>query len=210
MAILVYRLTCTASGKSYVGITARALDTRWFEHCQRAREGARESRLYDAMRKYGLDAWTREVIGTADTDDEARMLERAFICDLGTFENGYNANLGGHGALHFTAEQRKKIGDAQRGKIIPPETRAKMSAAKKGDRRMALHLGDNVNKGAGNPRARECAIRLPDGTVQTVRGLRAFCRENRLQIYKLKKRPSHKGFTILDRAAVAATSGKME
>ena len=25
MAILVYRLTCTASGKSYVGITARAL-----------------------------------------------------------------------------------------------------------------------------------------------------------------------------------------
>lgn len=211
MAFLVYKLTHTANGKAYVGMTARALDTRWLEHCQRALQGQRGSRLYDAMRKYGIESFTREIIATADTDDEARSLERAFIRDLGTYENGYNANLGGCGALHFTPEQRRKIGDAQRGKVIPAESRAKMSAAKKGDRAMAARLGDHTEKGRANPRSIEFTVRLPNGDVRRLKGLRAFCRANGLQLFKLKSRSQHKGFALLSRSSTnSVTTEKQE
>lgn len=197
MAFLVYKLTNTANGKAYVGITARALDTRWLEHCKRAREGVRESRLYAAIRKYGFEAFTREVIATADTEEGVRSLECAFIRDLDTYGNGYNSNLGGNGHLHFPEHIRRKISDAQRGKVISPECRTKMSAAKIGDPRCANHLGVHVSKGSANPRARRCTIRMPDGSERAVLGLRAFCRENGLQLYKLKTRASHKGFVLL-------------
>lgn len=113
MAILVYKLTCAVSGKSYVGITARSLDTRWLEHCARARQGTRTySRLYCAIRKYGAETFTREVIATADTEEQARSLECAFIRQLDTFANGYNANEGGHGWLIVPDEVKRKSAEA--------------------------------------------------------------------------------------------------
>lgn len=208
MAILVYKLTCAVSGKSYVGITARALDTRWLEHCARAREGTRtSSRLYLALRKYGPEAFTREVIATADTQEQARSLECAFIKQLDTFANGYNANEGGHGWLIVPPEMRKKIGDAQRGKVIPAESRAKMSAAKLGRSECAENFGDHTQKGAANPRAIWFAISCPDGPLRIGAGLRAFIRDHNLSSRHLKDRGVSKGFYLLDKfhpeAAVA-------
>lgn len=148
MAILIYKLTCAATGKSYVGITARALDTRWLEHCQRAKHGTRQfSKLYQAMAKHGLDAFTREVIATADTEEEARSLECAFIRQLDTFQNGYNANEGGHGWLTVPDRVRQKSAASQRGKIISAETRERMSAAKRGRSECANQFGAHTKKG---------------------------------------------------------------
>ena len=200
MAILVYKLTCGVSGKSYVGITARALDTRWLEHCARARQGIRQgSRLYDAMRKYGVETFTREVIGTADTQDEARSLEKAFILQLGTFQNGYNANEGGHGLLYVPQEMRNRIGAAQIGKIVSVKTRARMSAAKIGRSECASHFGDHTKEGAANPRAIWFAMSCPDGTLRIEAGLRAFIRKHNLSTRHLKDRGHSKGFHLLDR-----------
>lgn len=206
MAILVYKLKCVVSGKEYVGIIARALDTRWLEHCKRAREGVRESRLYAAMRKYGLDSFSREVIATADTDDEARALERHHILLIGTYENGYNSNEGGHGHLHFPEHIRKKIGDAQRGKIISPECRAKMSAAKKGKSECADHFGEHTQKGSKNPRAATYLIRFPDGDERTLIGIRAFCRETGAHMRHLMTRGKSKDFVIVKKLANAGIS----
>lgn len=197
MAFLVYKLTNTANGKAYVGITARALDTRWLEHCQRAREGVRESRLYAAIRKYGFEAFTREVIATADTEEEVRSLECAFILNLGTYQGGYNCNEGGCGWLDMPAHVRRKIGDAQRGKTISAECRAKMSAAKKGDKSFAARFGDNLLKGAANPRAHAAIIRFPDGAEREVIGLRAFAREHGLNYTHLKDRGRTKGHIVV-------------
>lgn len=207
MAILVYKLTCTVSGKSYVGITGRALDTRWLEHCQRAREGLRNSRLYDAMRKYGLDAFSREVIATADSEDEARSLECAYIKELGTYEGGYNANEGGCGWLKVPDDVCRKIGEAQKGKIITDECRAKMSSAKLGDKRMATHLGDNTKTGSHNPRAHAAVIRFPDGSENHVVGLRAFALERGLNYTHLKDRGRTKGFFVVRKLGMSISPG---
>lgn len=199
MAILVYKLTCGVSGKSYVGITARALDTRWFEHVARARQGVRNSRLYDAMRKYGIDSFTREIVGTADTEDEARSLERAFILQFGTFASGYNANEGGCGLLHVPQEMRDRIGSAQRGKVISSESRTRMSAAKKGRSDCAVNFGVHTQKGSANPRSTWFAMSCPDETLRIQRGLRAFIREHGLCWRHLHVRGHSKGFYLLDR-----------
>lgn len=204
MAILIYKLTCGISGKSYVGITARALDTRWFEHVARSRRDDRGSRLYAAMRKYGIDAFTREIIGSADTDEEARSLERAFIRQLGTFDNGYNSTDG--------------------GELLSPESLAKISKATKGrkapwainnwDRRRAngtanIDMRKHVPSGSHNPNAKRYRIRDASGKEQVVVGLKAFCRENGLTFKAMYDtmnglQTHHKGFALLGYADSAA------
>lgn len=203
MQFLVYKLTNSANGKSYIGITSRTLGVRWGEHCKRAREGARlESRLYSAMRKYGADSFTREVIATLATEDEAREAEKRFILELGTYAGGYNANEGGHGHLHFPEHIRRKIGDAQRGKIIPAETRDRMSSAKAGQPACADHLGEHTEQGETNPRAKSYVVQTPTGRLLAITGLRAFCRENGLALQHMTrtmsgKRNHHKGYVLL-------------
>lgn len=198
-AYQVYKLTNTVNGKAYIGITSRTVDVRWFEHVERARQGLRGSRIYAAIRKYGKDAFVREVVAVARSEDEARKLETEHITSNDTYENGYNANLGGEGFLHFPEHIRLKIGLAQKGKIISAESRKKMSEAKIGRTECAEHFGDHTKKGSENPRAKSFKIRFPDGSEQMVIGLRSFCREHALSMRHLKGRGQTKGYALLER-----------
>ncbi len=196
---LIYRLTNTVNGKAYVGITGRSLNIRWGEHVERARQGLRNSRIYDAIRKYGPDAFSREVVAVADTEEDARALEIEHIAKNDTYESGYNSNLGGEGFLVFPEHIRRKIGEAQKGKIISAECRAKMSQAKIGKSECAEHFGDHTKKGAANPRAKKYRFRFPDGSEQVVTGLRALCREHGLSMRHLQQRGHSKRYVLLER-----------
>lgn len=196
---LVYRLTNTVNGKAYIGITSRTLNARWSEHVERARQGLRGSRIYDALRKYGKDAFVREVLAEAESEEAVRLLEREHIIANDTYESGYNSNLGGEGFLKFPDHIRLKISMAQKGKIISAECRKKMSEAKLGRPECAEHFGDHTKKGSGNPRAKSFRVRFPDGSEHTVCGLRAFCRDNGLSMRHLKGRAQTKGYALLER-----------
>lgn len=196
---LVYKLTNTINGKSYIGITSRSVSARWNEHCERARQGVRNSRIYAAIRKYGHRSFKREALAYATSEDEVRKLETHYIHKFDTYENGYNSNLGGNGHLKFPEHICRKISEAQKGKIISVETRAKMSRAKLGDSRCAKHFGAHTKKGAGNPRARRYLFRFPDGSEQIVIGLRAFCRKRRLHLAHINMRGHSKGYRLLKR-----------
>ena len=125
----VYQLQNTENGKSYIGITSRSVQERWNEHCSRAMAGQRNSRIYAAMRKYGAEKFEVKTLDQTDCEDSVRELEKKYIQEFDSYENGYNCNLGGHGFLIFPDEIRKKISEAQKGKIIPKETRKKMSVS---------------------------------------------------------------------------------
>ena len=193
----VYKATNTTNGKSYIGITSRSTEARWSEHLSRARCGVRNSRIYDAIRKYGEDSFKVTTVGQTESDYWVRWLETKFIDAFDTHENGYNCNLGGCGFLKFPDEIRKKISESQKGKIISDETRAKMSAAKIGDSSCAKHFGDHTNKGADNPRSKWYLVRRPDGSIDIGRGLRAYCRDNNIQHCKLSSVRGSKGFELL-------------
>lgn len=196
---LVYKLRNTLNGKCYIGITSRTLEDRWTEHVTRARQGIRNNRLAAAFRKYTPEVFERSVIAVVASQQEARQAEVDQIQAHDSYRHGYNANLGGHGLLEVPEEMRRRIGDAQRGKVITAEMRANMSAAKKGRPEFAAHLGDHVQQGAGNPRARTFRVRFPDGTEHTVSGIRAFTRDHGLSLRHLKGRGQTKGYVLLER-----------
>jgi len=193
----VYKAHNRNNGKSYIGITSRNESARWKEHLSRARCGERNNRLYAAIRKHGVNAFSLEVIAKVQTEDEVREAEWFYIGKHDSYRNGYNCNLGGAGFLEFPEAIRLKIGTAQKGKIISESTRLKMSAAKREDSSCAANFGLHVNKGESNPKAKRYLIRYPDKTEHIVEGLRAFCRRIGVSYAKFTSKGGTYGYRIL-------------
>lgn len=109
----VYKHTSLKSGKSYIGQTSRSMELRWREHCKDAIKGSNKH-FHNAIRLYGELNWHHEVLHTEiDTLEEALVLERLYIKQYDTFENGYNSTLGGEGSLLDGTEYtfyNKKLG----------------------------------------------------------------------------------------------------
>jgi len=145
-----YKVTNIVTGLAYVGITCRPVSTRWNQHLSNARHG-RGFLLHDAIQQHGPDSFVVEELAVTVSPADRWELERALIAQCGTYENGYNQlpgvprNVDDPGVpVCFTPdrgpmpiEQRRKIGRAIRGRRDTPETRAKKSAAQRGNRKSA-------------------------------------------------------------------------
>lgn len=86
----IYKLT-SPSGRSYVGFTGQAVQTRWRQHIRRAATGYKHP-LLSAIRKYGAGNFTVETLAVYDTLDEALRAEVDAIAGL---EKAYNLSPGG-------------------------------------------------------------------------------------------------------------------
>ena len=86
----LYRHT-SPSGKAYIGITNDY--TRRCDEHQRA-DGS-SPKFHRAIRKYGWDNFTHEILATGMTESEAGELEVACITKWNTWHGGYNSHPGG-------------------------------------------------------------------------------------------------------------------
>ena len=147
---IVYKLTFS-NGRSYIGITTESLSRRVLRHVNYARAG-KPYALSAAIRKYGEDSFSSEVIGNADNREDLCMMEMLAIeAHITMCPHGYNMTGGGDGSRgvspatntrrkisqslagrKLSASHRAAIGIAQRGKTIPQTTREKMSKAHQG------------------------------------------------------------------------------
>lgn len=144
---VVYCITNTANGMVYIGQTTQELAARWKRH----RTGGKDCRhLWNAIVKYGAEAFTIKEIATARTRQELDELEIAVIelTDSRNRSKGYNLASGGGGAKHadeskakisralkgrpLSDECKRRISQAKTGKPLSQEHRAKVSAAKTG------------------------------------------------------------------------------
>jgi group I intron endonuclease len=126
----VYRATCTASGKSYIGISVR-WPRRWREHINAAGPRAK-SLLSRAIALYGAAAFTTEILYEATSEREACAVERGLIAEYGTLVPlGYNLSTGGEGSVgrRVSAEGRRNLSEAVKRQWQNPEFRAKAIAA---------------------------------------------------------------------------------
>lgn len=101
---IVYMATNTTNGKRYVGATRKGLDGRRRSHLRDARRSGRTRdcpRFYDAIRKYGNDAFEWTVLATLVTSEEMYKEEERLIALL-TPE--YNIASGG---LIFTSKEKQ-------------------------------------------------------------------------------------------------------
>lgn len=176
MSFEVYCITNKVNGKLYVGITTKGYENRFANHVRysrRLRGGCRA--LYNAMRKYGQDAFSVELIDTASSFEEMNQLEIKYIAQLGSLHpNGYNLTDGGD-AGSFAEETRliaskrlkgKPLGEKNRKGLVRawadpevrkrrcsaikeamnrPEVKAKTSERQKGKPKSASHI-ENLRK----------------------------------------------------------------
>ena len=133
----IYRITCKINGKQYVGQTTRTVEERFKEHAKT------DSFIGKAIRKYGKKNFKMETLEECATLEELNAAEKKWIKESNCkVPNGYNLTDGGAGVVNLLQEiidkrvqkmtGRKGHPSFWKGKKMPAESCAKMSAAKKG------------------------------------------------------------------------------
>lgn len=144
---VLYVISCGINGKQYVGQTNN-FKKRMRSHIL----GTKSSLIARAINKYGVNNFTFEIVGHYN-DESIDEAEVNAIKELNTISpNGYNLESGGcaNKKIHpeviekvrkaltgrikgpHSEEHKRKIGEANKGKIITEESRNKMSIAHKG------------------------------------------------------------------------------
>lgn len=100
----IYKIQNTINEKCYIGQSTN-IPRRWNAHRRRYKQPKDrnyESPLYRAMRKYGLQAFTFEVLEVCDST-ELNAKEKYYIQQYNAFWNGYNQTFGGDsGAIQIS------------------------------------------------------------------------------------------------------------
>lgn len=107
MTFIVYKHTNRITGKAYIGYTHLTIEERWKQHVHATR-GKRRSLFLNALISYGVhdDVWLHEILGSYDTEQEAKQAEINWIAILKTNglregHEGYNMTDGGDGTRMF-------------------------------------------------------------------------------------------------------------
>lgn len=115
--VVVYRARNLVNGKSYIGYTGRGLKKREKQHRYTANGTGEPYLLHQAIRKYGQENFVFEVVMDFEGDEElAKVFEWEAISK---WKPEYNLSYGGEGGT-LPESTRKKIGDANRGRKMPP------------------------------------------------------------------------------------------
>ena len=128
---VIYKITNTLNGKIYVGQTRQKLSRRINGH----KSSKKIFGVDAAIAKYGWENFTAEVIEECPVE-QLNEREIFWIAELGSkVPNGYNLTDGGDGALNPSPETRARMSAARKGKPspnkgkkLPEEQKAKISA----------------------------------------------------------------------------------
>lgn len=126
--VRVYKVTHVASGRHYIGITAKEEAIRWRQHIQHATSGRLSTPLHAAIREFGADAFTVEHVATAFTRKGAGEIEKLLILETNSITpTGFNGNYGGEPNARWTDEAKARASASHKGKSWTPEFRAQMA-----------------------------------------------------------------------------------
>ena len=132
---VVYVHQNKTNGKRYIGITNNTTK-RWSGQGKRYEDCPR---FNAAIKKYGWDDFTHEILEEGLTLEEANRLEQEYIAKYKTQDKryGYNINPGGDFVpsrlgKHHTEATKQKLREAALGHEVSEEQRRKLSEAMKG------------------------------------------------------------------------------
>lgn len=122
----IYKITNNVNGKIYIGRTTKDIETRFNQHCAAAEHESPEKLLLvqRAIKKYGRENFTLELLFVCETVDDYEIMEQFFISKYDARNSliGYNIHEGGTGGDTVTclpedkyAERSNKIASAHKG-----------------------------------------------------------------------------------------------
>jgi group I intron endonuclease len=159
---IIYLITNRVNGKKYVGQSVGKLRARWKGHKRAACRVNPPCAIHKAIRKYGLDAFTVDVISEY-SEDCLDFAEIFFIKLFNTYgKHGYNMTAGGESQKGRTPWNKgKKTGlpawNAGKKGVYShsPETRENMSRARMGIPSPMKGKPSSMKGKAQSPEARE-------------------------------------------------------
>lgn len=116
--MIIYKATNKINNKIYIGQTINSLRKRRLQHeSSYKNKNTKDYVFARAMKKYGKENFTWEIIDTANSIEELNKKESYWILKLNSIvDNGKGYNSKGGGANSFLSEDTKrKIGEAQIG-----------------------------------------------------------------------------------------------
>lgn len=121
--MFIYVITNKINSKTYVGYDTGPVEQlrRWRLHCA-LKKPKHQSKLFNAMSKYGVEHFSVEVVAQATTNEELKQLEKDWIRKLDSIKNGYNIRSGGQG-FGLTSE------------MMPEDAAKQLDAMKRGAKR---------------------------------------------------------------------------
>ena len=97
----IYKITNLINGKIYIGKTTSSIEERWKEHIHSInRDNIKNRPLYKAINRYGIKNFSIEKIEEVQVDI-LNEREIYWINFYDSFKTGYNATLGGDGAILY-------------------------------------------------------------------------------------------------------------
>lgn len=115
--------------KKYVGTTSTDVAYRWGSNGCNYKNPAMKKAIKDA----GWENVKHEVVATCLTEEEATEMERALIKKYNSADDryGYNISLGGISSKLMSDSTKQKLREANLGKEVSKETRAKIGKYQK-------------------------------------------------------------------------------
>ena len=113
---LIYKVTNKINNKVYIGQSINPIEERWQRHCNDALHNILDTHFARAIRKYGPESFTIELLDdTATSQDELTLKEHNYIQKFDSIKNGYNETdatnkCGGNTYLSKTPEELEEIG----------------------------------------------------------------------------------------------------
>jgi group I intron endonuclease len=83
------------------------------EHICDSKHTPKTYHFHNALKKYGVDAFTFEIIANAASLDELNTLEEKYIKEFNSIKNGFNIRNGGGNKMHHP-ESIKRMSEAQK------------------------------------------------------------------------------------------------
>lgn len=109
----IYKFTHLETGRSYIGQTTQDPNQRRLEHISGSRYSEKTYHFHNALKKYGISAFTFEVIATATSLEELNKLEEQCVVQFDAITNGFNIRQPGNNKLH-SAESKERMSTAQK------------------------------------------------------------------------------------------------
>lgn len=140
---IIYKWTNTLNGKVYIGQTVRP-EIRYKRHLDEAFKNNSDYHFHRALRKYGIDAFSYEVIEkvpVSELDDR----EVFWIAYYDSFNNGYNSTEGGKGNRGYIWSDEAKEAQSERMTDINRKLFKGKTSPLKG-RKLRPHTKDELDK----------------------------------------------------------------